>query len=79
MTMQPSHVKKEGEMWHLFRDFNVELSLYLEGKSSLTFVLACNYQEIIHQGEQVSQLSLIECWLSDLADLEDKQRAKFQD
>lgn len=59
MAVQPRHVKREGKIYDLFRDFHVALSLYLKAKSSLTFVFPCNYQEIINQGEQVSQLSFV--------------------
>lgn len=51
--------KREGKIYDLFRDFHVALSLYLKAKSSLTFVFPCNYQEIINQEEQVSQLSFV--------------------
>lgn len=57
MAMQLRHIKEDRKIKHLFRDFNIELNLYIEGKSSLTFV-ACNYHEINNQGEQGSQLSL---------------------
>lgn len=58
-AMQPRRVKREGKIYDLFRDFYVALSLYLKAKSSLTFVFPYNYQEIIKQGEQVSQLSFV--------------------
>lgn len=59
MAMQPRHVKGEGKMYHLFRAFCIALSHYFKAKSSLTFVFACNHQEIIKQGELVSQLSFV--------------------